>query len=238
MMKPPILAQEAARLEALRGYRILDTAPEQVFDDVTDLASFICQAPIALMSLVDGERQWFKSKVGLQATETHRDHAFCAHAIFKGELLVVEDATMDARFAGNPLVTGDPGIRFYAGAPLLSPDGHGLGTLCVIDRKPRSLSAEQTSALKKLARLLMSQMELRRVSHALAEAASNVETLSGLLPICSYCKGIRDDKGYWQRVESYFETHTRAEFTHGICPACVTQHFPHITAPQPGPEAV
>lgn len=227
-MKPPVLAQEEARIEALRRYRILDTAPEQVFDDITALASFICQAPIALMSLVDDERQWFKSKVGLQADETHRDQAFCAHTIFKGGLLVVEDAMADARFSTNPLVTGDPHIRFYAGAPLLTPEGHGLGSLCVIDRQARKLSAEQSSALEKLARLVVNQLELRRVSYDLAEATANLKTLSGLLPICSYCKGIRDDKGYWQRVEQFVRDHTEAEFTHGICPDCAKKHFPEF----------
>jgi GAF domain-containing protein len=171
--------QESARLEALRRYRILDTGPERGFDEITELASFICGAPIALMSLVDRERQWFKSKVGSQATETHRDHSFCAHAIFDAKLLMVEDATLDDRFARNPLVTGEPGIRFYAGAPLLTPDGHGLGTLCVIDRKPRKLSPEKASALEKLARLVVTQMEYRRASFELAEAVAKLKTLGG-----------------------------------------------------------
>lgn len=140
-MKPPIPNNEAARLEALRQYRVLDSAPEDSYDTITELASFICESPIALISLVDADRQWFKSRVGLAATETPRDFSFCAHAIVRGSLLVVEDATADARFADNPLVTEDPRIRFYAGAPLITPEGHGLGSLCVIDRKPQKLSA-------------------------------------------------------------------------------------------------
>lgn len=227
-MKTPIPDHEAARLEALHRYRILDTGPEQVFDDITNLASYICQAPISLMSLVDQERQWFKSKIGLQADETHRDQAFCAHTIFSGKLLVVEDATKDARFASNPLVTGDPHIRFYAGAPLLTPDGFGLGSLCVIDRTPRELSIEQRMALEALARQVVGQLELRRVSHDLAVAAENLKTLGGLLPICSFCKGIRDDKGYWQQVETYVRERTQAEFTHGVCPECVKKHYPEL----------
>ena len=231
-MTLPIPKQEAARLEALRRYRVLDTAPEQAFDDITKLASFICQAPIALMSLVDSERQWFKSKVGLQTAETHRNLAFCAHTIFQAKLLVVEDATMDDRFAANPLVTGEPHIRFYAGAPLLTPEGHGLGSLCVIDRQPRQLSLEQASALEAMARLVVTQLELRRVSHELADTAANLKTLSGLLPMCSYCKGIRNDQGYWERVETYLKNHTGSELTHGICPSCVQQHFPNYAKPK------
>ena len=227
-MEPPKHDFEAARLEALRRYHILDTAPEQVFDDITNLASYICQAPISLMSLVDQDRQWFKSKVGLDVDETHRDHAFCAHTVFEGKLLIVEDATKDARFAANPLVTGDPTIRFYAGAPLLTPDGYSLGSLCVIDREPRELTIEQRMALEALARQVVGQLELRRVSHDLAAAAENLKTLSGLLPICSFCKDIRDDEGYWQEVEAYVRSHTQAEFTHGVCPACFKKHYPEF----------
>ncbi len=225
-MKPPIPNNEEARLEALRHYHILDTAPERSFDAITELAAFICQSPIALVSLVDSERQWFKSKVGLEASETPRDFSFCAHAIVQGSLLVVEDAMADARFADNPLVTGDPHIRFYAGAPLITPDGHGLGSLCVIDRTARQLSAGQASALNKLSSLVVTQLELRRVSRELAEAATNIKTLSGLLPICLHCKAIRNDKDYWQSVEMYIKAHTDAAFSHGICPDCAKKHYP------------
>ena len=227
-MKPPIPNNDEARLEALRHYHILDTAPERSFDAITELASFICECPIALVSLVDSERQWFKSKVGLEASETHRDFSFCAHAIVQGSLLVVEDATADARFADNPLVTGDPRIRFYAGAPLITAAGYGLGSLCVIDRTPRKLGVQQASALEKLASLVVTQMELRRVSQELAEAATNIKTLSGLLPICSHCKAIRNDKDYWQTVEMYIKAHTDAVFSHGICPNCTKKHYPEF----------
>ena len=182
----------------------------------------------AFLQLVDEHRQWFKSKVGLEASETHKDFSFCAHAIFHGTLLVVEDATADERFAQNPLVTRDPQIRFYAGAPLITPDGHGLGSLCIIDRKPRKLSAERASALEKLAGFVVTQLELRRVSHDLAQAATNIKTLSGLLPICCHCKAIRNDKDYWQSVEMYVEAHTEAVFSHGICPDCAKKYYPGI----------
>ncbi len=171
MQIAPPPPDEARRLAELRAYDVLDTLPEQAYDDITYLAAQICDVPIALVSLVDAERQWFKSRVGIDTIETSRDVAFCAHAIHApGELLVVPDATADARFSGNPLVVEDPSIRFYAGAPLVTEQGSALGTLCVIDLAPRELDEGQAEALRALSRQVMAQLELRRAVADLEEA--------------------------------------------------------------------
>ena len=158
----PIPKDEPERLAELHNYEVLDTLPEEVFDNITLLASHICQTPIALVTLVDSDRQWFKSKVGITVAETSRDIAFCAHAIMQEDLFIVPDAAVDKRFARNPLVLSHPKIRFYAGAPLISPHYHALGTLCVIDRVPRQLTREQKEALRSLSQMVMAQMETRR----------------------------------------------------------------------------
>ncbi len=173
MKSPVIPANERARLAVLRSYRILDTPTEEIFEEITRLASAICGMPIAMVTLVDKNRQWFKSKVGIEATETPRELSFCAHAINDPEkLMVVEDTLEDERFADNPLVTEDPHIRFYAGAPLLTPEGMAIGTLCVIDRMPRFLTRTQEDALRVLSRQVMSQLELRRTIQELAQLST------------------------------------------------------------------
>ena len=206
---PVMPENEAARLEALHRYRILDTEPERSFDDLTLLASHICGTPMALISLVDADRQWFKSRIGIPISETARAVSFCAHAINHHDLFIVPDARHDDRFHDNQLVTGAPEIRFYAGAPLVTPDGHALGTLCVLDRVARTLSREQLEALTALCHQTEAQLELRRhvleLEQALEErdraqaeqvklidelrsAHADVRRLSALMPYCSTCQ--------------------------------------------------
>ncbi len=161
-MKAALPPDEAERLNSLRSYEILDTLPEQDFDDITLLASQICGTPTAVITLLDENRQWFKSKVGMTEAETSREIAFCAHTILQTDALVVSDACADERFADNPLVTGPANIRFYAGSPLITADGHALGTLCVIDQVPRDFGVDQKIALQALGRQVVAQLELRR----------------------------------------------------------------------------
>ncbi|HEV7764652.1 MAG TPA: ATP-binding protein [Thermoanaerobaculia bacterium] len=162
MIAPSIPENEGERLAALHRYQILDTTPEEAFDELVQLASMMCGAPIALISLVDTSRQWFKARIGLDVQETPRSVSFCGHALHDSDVFVVHDALADPRFATNPLVVGEPKIRFYAGAPLTSPEGLKLGALCVIDRRPRLLDTRQRSALRALGRQVMVQLELRR----------------------------------------------------------------------------
>jgi GAF domain-containing protein len=176
-MSYPIPENEAERVNTLRGYGILDTHPEDRFDDLTRLAASICGTPISLISLVDEDRQWFKSKTGLEVCQTPREDAFCAQAIMSPELLVVSDASQDPRFATNPLVLGEPHIRFYTGAPLTAPNGHHLGALCVIDRVPRQLSPDQLESLRILSRQVMAQVILGKNLHDLRTALKAREDL-------------------------------------------------------------
>jgi GAF domain-containing protein len=173
MGAPMMSTNDAARVAALQRYAILDSEPEQAFDDLTLLASYVCKTPIALISLIDEDRQWFKSKIGISEKETSRDIAFCSTAIQQPDVFVVPDALKDERFCKNPLVVSDPNIRFYAGAPLINEEGQALGTLCVIDQTPRELAPDQRIALKALSRLVLMQMEFRRNLILLKEALSD-----------------------------------------------------------------
>lgn len=154
MQIAPIPANEIDRLRALRDLNLLDTPPEERFDRVVRFAAEQLDMPIALVTLMDGHRQWFKSRIGLATPQTDRDISFCSHAILQDELFIVEDARLDTRFADNPLVTGDPHVRFYAGAPLSAKTGERIGTLCVIDRIPRTLNEVELAVLESLRALV------------------------------------------------------------------------------------
>jgi GAF domain-containing protein len=155
----PRPANEAERQRAVDAAGLLAGTRLAEFDDIVELLAMICNVPIALVSIVDGERQWFQAKVGLQADETHRDVSFCGHAILRSEPFIVEDASLDPRFASNPLVTGPPHIRFYAGVPLRGDDGHAIGTLCAIDIQPRTCDERMRSSLLRLSRIAMLHIE-------------------------------------------------------------------------------
>ncbi|WP_067509837.1 GAF domain-containing protein [Actinoplanes sp. TFC3] len=174
-MQAPLPANEIDRLAALYELGILDSEPEKDFDDIVSLASGVCGVPMSLVSLVDADRQWFKARIGTDLTETSRDMSFCAHAMLGKDLMVVPDATKDARFSDNPLVGEAGGVRFYAGAPLITTDGFPLGALCVVDSAPRQLRIEQLQALRALARQVTSQIELRRYAVALANTTARLQ---------------------------------------------------------------
>jgi signal transduction histidine kinase len=174
---------EAQRLQALRSYGILDTGIEPAFEDITKIASYVCQTPISIVSLVEDTRQWFKSEIGLGIRETPIDQSMCAHALLEHSFLEVTDTTLDPRFVCHPLVIGDPHIRFYAGALLRTPDGLPLGTICVVDHKPRKLTPEQRDVLSALARQVMAQLEFRR---ALLLADRLQRTVSRLMAVAGH----------------------------------------------------
>jgi PAS domain S-box-containing protein len=205
MKEPEIPENESQRLAALDRYKILDTPTEQVFDDVTRLAAHICQTPISLISLIDNKRQWFKSHHGLNVTETPREFAFCAHAINDNKVFIVDDSDLDERFKDNPLVTGDPHVRSYVGCPLATSDGYNIGTLCVIDHRPRRLSEEQIKNLEGLARLVVALIEKRKYDQEFTRQAVKIgdigafdhDHLSGKIewsPECRKIFGWPDDE--------------------------------------------
>ena len=176
MKNAPIPANEAARQARLDGLGVLDTLPQPAFDHITELAAQICNTPVALITLVDRDRQWFKSRLGIEVAQTGRDVSFCGHAIFEPkQVMVVEDASQDPRFADNPLVQGEPQIRFYAGAPIVTEDGQALGTVCVIDRRARVLEPAQRAALCSFASLVASLLEHERLQREEAQRNSAEE---------------------------------------------------------------
>jgi GAF domain-containing protein len=217
------------RLTTLHRYQILDGVSDRTYDDIVKLAAHAFETPIAAISIIEADQHSFKTSFGLEVPLPVTAEPFCAHTMRQQDLLVVNDTQADVRFAANPLVTQGQGIRFYAGAPLVTPDGLGLGALCVMDFQPREVTPRVLGMLHLLARMVMTTMDLHRVTDELASEVLKVRNLTGLLPICAGCKNIRNDSGYWQRVESYVQEHSQAEFTHGMCPECAKKYFPNIT---------
>ena len=212
MQVAPLPDNEAQRLQTLRLYDVLDSEPEQAFDDITAASAQIFGTPICLITLVDENRQWFKSSYGLDAEQTGRDVAFCAHAILGDDTFVIEDARFDRRFTDNPLVTGEPGIRFYAGAPLTVADNARLGTLCVIDSTPRAIDAERLKILEVLRDAVVTHLELRRLA---SRPAAEREMLS----LCAWCSRVRDTRAKdWAHPGEYLQRHN--EVSHSICETC------------------
>jgi signal transduction histidine kinase/ActR/RegA family two-component response regulator len=182
-MKAALPKNEKERLASIEKYQILDTLPEGQFDEITQVAAHICGCPIATISIIAEQRQWYKSRIGLDLVETPREMAFCAHTILDDKPLIVEDTTLDPRFSDNPVVKGGPGVRFYAGVPLTNSDGHALGTLCVVDLKPRQLTPEQKIALEALSRHVITHLELRRSLLERARAEAEVLRLNQSLEL-------------------------------------------------------
>jgi PAS domain S-box-containing protein len=176
--------QEVKRLAVLRSYGILDTQPEPVFDEITRVAALVCKAPIAVINLIEDTRQFFKAEIGLGVRETPLDISICSHAILQNDLFVVPDTTKDPRFAYNPLVTGEPHLRFYAGALLETPEGLPLGTVCVLDYEPRpeGVTPEQAETLRALSRAVMAHLELRRSKRTVEESEQRFRTIADLMP--------------------------------------------------------
>lgn len=223
-MEAPRPENEAERLAALRSFSILDSEPEEGFDDLVYIASEVCGTPIALVTLVDDERQWFKARVGLDVSETPRTVAFCAHAILRDEPFIVPDATVDERFRDNPLVTGPPEIRFYAGTPLTTEEGHNLGTICVIDTEPRkgsSLTVAQRRVLAALSRQTTRLMHCRREALLPGSTPSNDQPTGAFVSVCAWCARIRGADSSWLPISGYLRQRFGLDTTHGICPDCL-----------------
>ena len=228
MPAPRHPVDEAERLAALQDYDVLDSEAERTTDDLVHLAGRIAGTPVSLISLVDAERQWFKANIGFDATETSRETSFCGWVVLGSAPLIVPDTLVDDRFNDNPLVLGEPRIRFYAGFPLVTPGEQVLGTLCVLDTIPGHLSDAQHEDLDRLAGLVMTHLEARRNATRLADALREVRTLGELIPICAHCRRIREDDAYHRTLEQWLHEHTGTRVSHGICPDCMHEHFPEF----------
>lgn len=222
-MPAPLPVDEKIRLEALREFAFLNSEPSDAFDDITKLASYICGTPTSMVSFVEEDRQWFLSRHGTELRETDRSLAFCAYAILEEGILEVPDARCDPRFADNALVTGEPHIRFYAGAPLKAPDGNILGTLCVLDSKPRTLSGDQRAALVALSRQVSRVLEGATSRRRLATALSALDAFDRVLSACVICDHLvfLDQQ---PSLREFVETHTLARFKDTVCRDCTPKY--------------
>lgn len=218
--------RERARLDALRRYGVLDCEPEQRFDDIVMLASSVLEMPIAMISLVDKQREWSLAATGIERGELPRDDSPCVHAILDDEPLVIHDTVMDPRVSSSPLVTDEPHIRFYAGAPLITPSGYRVGALSVLDQIPRMLGERELAILTRLAAQVVELLEHRLTAARLVDALQRLQTMASLIPICSHCRKVRDGSNHWMSLERFVQATTGSRFTHGICPDCVREHYP------------
>ncbi len=226
---PPSVASrsddEDARLAAVHASSLLDSGPEDRYDDLTRLAAAVCRVPIALLSVVDADRIYFKSRFGLAVRESPFPNSMCGRTVRSREFTVVPDALSDPEFARHPLVSAEPFVRFYAGAPLLAPGGHAIGTLCVLDRVPRTLDAEQQLALVLLARQVVELVERERTVRELRRAVETSTALSAHVVLCAWCKRVRIEGGGWDALERVLERELGAVVSHGICADCEGVHF-------------
>ncbi|HSG89715.1 MAG TPA: GAF domain-containing protein [Pseudomonadales bacterium] len=229
MSNAPKPLNEDERLAALATYDVLDSDPEQGTDDLVALAAGLAGTPIALISIVDAERQWFKARIGFADCETSRSGSFCAWALHSREPMIVADARRDPRFADSPIVAGEDGVRFYAGFPLWTSQDVCLGTLCVLDHEPRELAPERIALLERVARSVVAQFESRKMAAQLAEALERVRILGDLVPVCAYCRRVREDDEYRRSLESWLDEQTDMSFTHGICGECLVKAREEIT---------
>ncbi len=213
----PFPPNETERLAVLNRLNILDSEPDSVFDDIVSLTAELFDVPICLVSLVDTDRQWFKARIGLDAQTTPRDVGFCAYAILHNDVFVVEDATLDRRFADSPLVTGYPHVRFYAGAPLTIEAGINVGSLCIIDREPRRVRDGELDKLRVLARAVAAHMRLNRLEQEWPGIGTRVA-------LCAWCRNVRtetDGVASWKPLHEYVAAIETV--SHGICPSCASE---------------
>lgn len=215
-----------ARVDALTEYAILDSDPEPRFDALTKILSLALDLPVAVISLVDADREWTKAAYGVAPASLPTEPGFAAEAITSGGLSVIEDVAADPRFAAHPLVTGPRQLRFFVGAPLEIECGHRIGSLWALGPEPRTLLPRETELLRTLAQQVVEMLELRRTEAQLEDAVQRIRTLASLIPICSHCRKVRDDENHWSTLERLVQAKTGSRFTHGICPECVREHYP------------